>query len=294
MDFLLREILEISYNIFIFVSLKKEFRKNNSCVMSKSVLKWISLFSIVLIMSACKAPEKVLYLQDLNQQLEQTLSQSFNVKIQKDDLLQINIFADNPEVTKPFNLIAQLSSMGTNVSNSDESAYLVDMNGCIELPILGKISVLGLTTQEVKNLIEKRLQKSNLIKNPVITVRILNFKVSVLGEVQRPGVINVKGERITILEALSEAGDLTIQGRRDHVAVIREVNGKRTVNYLDLKSKDIFESPYYYLKQNDVVYVEPNNGKTAQYRNNQVNNVGVWLSVLSSMMSVITLIVTLK
>lgn len=262
--------------------------------MRKNVMKWMSLFCLVLGLAGCKAPEKVLYLQDLNQPLEQALVQTGGMKIQKDDLLQINILANNPEVAKPFNLMAQVSEMGTSSSNPEQTAYLVDASGNIDIPVLGRMTVEGLTTQEVKNAISKQLQEKNLIKDPVITVRILNFKVSVLGEVKNPGVVDVKGERITVLEALSKAGDLTIQGRRDHVAVIREVDGKRTVNYLDLKSKDIFDSPYYYLKQNDVVYVEPNNGRTAQYRNNQVNNVGVWLSVLSSMMSVITLIVTLK
>lgn len=257
-------------------------------------MKWMSLFCLVLGFTGCKAPEKVLYLQDLNQPLEQALVQIGGMKIQKDDLLQINILANNPEVAKPFNLMAQISGMGTSSSNPEQTAYLVDASGNIDIPVLGRMTVEGLTTAEVKNAISKLLQEKNLIKDPVITVRILNFKVSVLGEVKSPGVVDVKGERITILEALSKAGDLTIQGRRDHVAVIREVDGKRTVNYLDLKSKDLFDSPYYYLKQNDVVYVEPNNGRTVQYRNNQVNNVGTWLSVLSSMLSVVTLIVTLK
>lgn len=261
-------------------------------MMRKNVMKWMALLCLVL--AGCKAPEKVLYLQDLNLPLEQPLVQTGGMKIQKDDLLQINILANNPEVAKPFNLMAQISGMGTTSSNPEQTAYLVDASGNIDIPVLGRMTVEGLTTEEVKNAISKQLQEKNLIKDPVITVRILNFKVSVLGEVKNPGVVDVKGERITVLEALSKAGDLTIQGRRDHVAIIREVDGKRTVNYLDLKSKNIFDSPYYYLKQNDVVYVEPNDGRTAQYRNNQVNNVGVWLSVLSSMMSVITLIVTLK
>lgn len=252
------------------------------------------LLLAVVLLAACKAPEKVLYLQDLTQPLEQELKQTDEVKIQKDDLLQIFILSQNPEATKPFNLMSLVSDMGTSSSNQDQYAYLVDANGCIDLPVLGRMKVEGLTTLQVKQQIAEQLMQKNLIKDPVITVRIQNFKVSVLGEVKNPGVVDVKGERLTVLEALSKAGDLTIQGRRDHVAVIREVDGKRTVNYLDLKSKDIFNSPYYYLQQNDVVYVEPNNGKTAQYRNTQVNNVGVWLSVLSSMMSVITLIVTLK
>lgn len=254
---------------------------------------WVLLFAVSFLVS-CKAPEKVLYLQDLTQPMEQALKETEEVKVQKDDLLQIYIFAQNPEAAKPFNTIAMVSEMGTSSSNPEQAAYLVDANGCIDLPVLGRMSVEGKTTQEIKAVIAQQLVQKNLIKEPVISVRILNFKVSVMGEVKNPGIIEVKGERITVLEALSKAGDLTIQGRRDHVAVIREVDGKRTVNYLDLKSKDIFDSPYYYLKQNDVVYVEPNNGRTVQYRNSQVNNVGTWLSVLSSMLSVVTLIVTLK
>lgn len=254
---------------------------------------WFLVMAVSLLVS-CKAPEKVLYLQDLTQPLEQALKTTEEVKVQKDDLLQIYIFAQNAEVARPFNMIAMVSDMANSSSNPEQSAYLVDTDGCIDLPILGKMTVEGKTTQEIKAMIAQQLVQKNLIKDPVVQVRILNFKVSVMGEVKTPGVIEVKGERITVLEALSKAGDLTIQGRRDHVAVIREVDGKRTVNYLDLKSKDIFDSPYYYLKQNDVVYVEPNNGRTVQYRNNQVNNVGTWLSVLSSMLSVITLIVTLK
>lgn len=242
----------------------------------------------------CKAPDKVLYLQDLTQPMEQVLERADEVRVQKDDLLQIYIFAQNMEAAKPFNTLAIISEMGTNSSNIEQAAYLVDAEGDIDLPILGRMSVEGMTTQNIKEKITRELVSRNLIKEPMVTVRIQNFKVSVLGEVKSPGVVDVKGERITVLEALSKAGDLTIQGRRDHVAVIREVDGKRTVNYLDLKSKDIFDSPYYYLKQNDVVYVEPNNGRTVQYRNNQVNNVGTWLSVLSSMLSVVTLIVTLK
>lgn len=258
------------------------------------MVKWMTFLMSVLFFVSCKAPDKVLYFQDIGQSLGHDTVSLEEVKIQKDDLLQVNIFASNPAVAKPFNQIAQIAEMGINISNLDQTAYLVDTDGCIDLPILGKISVAGMTTLEIKRIIAHQLVKKKLIIDPVITVRILNFKVSVLGEVKNPGIIEVKGERLTVLEALSKAGDLTIQGRRDHVAVIREVDGKRTVNYLDLKSKDIFDSPYYYLKQNDVVYVEPNNGRTVQYRNNQVNNVGTWLSVLSSMLSVVTLIVTLK
>lgn len=265
----------------------------NYWLMVKFGKKSMLLLAIISLVS-CKAPEKVLYLQDLTQPIEQALEMVEEVKVQKDDLLQIYIFAQNAEAAKPFNMMAMVSDMGTSSSNPEQTAYLVDAKGCIDLPVLGRMVVEGMTTQQIKEHITRELVTRNLIKEPVVQVRIQNFKISVLGEVKNPGVVDVKGERITVLEVLSKAGDLTIQGRRDHVAVIREVDGKRTVNYLDLKSKEIFDSPYYYLKQNDVVYVEPNDARTVQYRNNQVNNVGTWLSVLSSMLSVVTLIVTLK
>ena len=115
---------------------------------------------------------------------------------------------------------------------------------------------------QVTELIKKRLIEEELIKDPIVTVQFLNFKVSVIGEVGRPGTFDISGDRITLLEALSMAGDLTIYGRRDRVAVIREKDGKRSILYHDLRSSDIFQSPCYYLQQNDIVYVEPNNAKT--------------------------------
>ena len=142
-------------------------------------------------------------------------------------------------------------------------------------------------------LIKKRLIEEELIKDPIVTVQFLNFKVSVIGEVGRPGTFDISGDRITLLEALSMAGDLTIYGRRDRVAVIREKDGKRSILYHDLRSSDIFQSPCYYLQQNDIVYVEPNNAKTGQSRINSNNSVGVWLSGVSVLASITSLLVTM-
>lgn len=247
------------------------------------------------LLSSCFTPKKVLYLQDLAQNMQQELKEDYEAKIKKDDLLQILILTKNAEAAKPFNLSALVQEMSTNSGNNQEqSAYLVDVNGCIDLPVLGRMKVEGMTTQEIKAVITRKLQEQNLIKDPIIQVRIQNFKVLMLGEVKSPGAIEVKGERITLLDAISQAGDLTMQGRRDRVAVIREENGKRTVNYLDLKSKKIFDSPYFYLKQNDVVYVEPNDSKTVQYRSGQMGNVTPWISLVSSILSLATLIVAFK
>ena len=255
---------------------------------------FIWIMALVLFAS-CFTPKKVLYLQDLPQGMEQEIKADYEAKIKKDDLLQILILAQTPEAAKPFNLSALVQEVNsTSTGDQDQYSYLVDINGCIDLPVLGRMQVEGMTTQEVKTVITRKLQEKNLIKNPVVQVRIQNFKVSVLGEVKIPGVVDVKGERITVLEALSKAGDLTMQGRRDRVAVIREENGKRTAHYLDLKSKAVFDSPYFYLKQNDVVYVEPNDAKSVQYRSGQMGNVTPWISLVSSILSLVTLIVAFK
>jgi polysaccharide export outer membrane protein len=171
--------------------------------------------------------------------------------------------------------------------------YLVDKEGNIDFPILGNLKVAGLTRMQLTSLIKNRLINEDLIKDPIITVQFLNFKVSVMGEVARPGSFTINSDRVTLLEALSMAGDLTIYGKRDRVAVIREANGKRTVLFHDLRSSDIFESPCYYLQQNDIVYVEPNKARAGQSEINQNNSVSVWLSAVSILASVAALIVNI-
>lgn len=259
--------------------------------MWKKSLVWVA---VLVLLTSCFTPKKVVYLQDLPQGMEQELKADYEAKIKKDDLLQILILAQTPEAAKPFNLSALVQEMSTGGNDEEQSAYLVDVNGCVDLPVLGRMMVEGMTTREVKAVITRKLQEKNLIKEPVVQVRIQNFKVLMLGEVKSPGAIEVKGERITLLDAISQAGDLTMQGRRDRVAVIREEDGKRTAHYLDLKSKAIFDSPYFYLKQNDVVYVEPNDAKSVQYRSGQMGNVTPWISLVSSILSLVTLIVAFK
>ena len=245
-------------------------------------------------MVSCAAPERVLYFQDLDAGLQQEIAQSYEIKIRKDDLLGITVSARNAEMAIPFNLPATAYTMeATSSSGGAQLGYQVDVDGYIAFPQLGKIQVEGMTRKELAQYITNQLEQQKLLQDPVVTVTFQNFKVSVLGEVKTPRVINVKSDRITVLEALAEAGDLNIQAKRDRVAVIREAEGKRTVHYLDLRSSNLLQSPYYYLQQNDVVYVEPNNAKTIQSRSTQVTSVGTWVSVFSSIMSVATLIVTL-
>lgn len=264
----------------------------NKLCMKKT--KWTSWLLLILVLTGCAAPERVLYFQDLDKGLQQNIEQSYEIKIRKDDLLGITVSARNPELAIPFNLPATAYTMEAKTSSGgSQLGYQVDAEGCIHFPQLGRISVEGKTRKELAEYITKELEQKNYLQDPVVTVTFQNFKVSVLGEVKTPRVIDVKSDRITVLEALAEAGDLGIQAKRDRVAVIREADGKRTVHYLDLRSSDLLQSPYYYLQQNDVVYVEPNNARTIQNRSTQVTSVGTWVSVFSSIMSVTTLIVTL-
>lgn len=249
---------------------------------------------MVVLLAACSAPKEVLYLQDISLIKEEAIDKSYEVIIHKDDLLAIIVNSKDPELALPFNMpLVSYQIGGQNVSQQRLVGYLVNQDGNIDFPILGEIHVEGLTRMQVTELIKKRLIEEELIKDPIVTVQFLNFKVSVIGEVGRPGTFDISGDRITLLEALSMAGDLTIYGRRDRVAVIREKDGKRSILYHDLRSSEIFQSPCYYLQQNDIVYVEPNNAKTGQSRINSNNSVGVWLSGVSVLASITSLLVTM-
>lgn len=260
----------------------------------KLSLQLVSLF-FVLLLTACTSSKKILYLQDVQPLKQQDIENQYEVKIHNDDLLAIMVNSKNPELALPFNLPLVSYQVGYQSGyNQRILGYLVDSDGDIDFPILGKIHVAGMTRKELTGYLKQRLIDEDYIKDPIVTVQFLNFKISVMGEVNRPGSFDISSDRITLLEALSKAGDLTIYGRRDRVAVIREVDGVRTILYHDLRSSDIFQSPCYYLQQNDIVYVEPNKAKTGQSRINQNNSVSVWTSVISVLTSIVTLILVAK
>ncbi len=262
-------------------------------IMNTKILNYLLLCTTTLLM-ACSAPKEILYLQDISLIKEEPIDKNYEVIIHKDDLLAIIVNSKDPELALPFNMPLISYQIGSqNVGQQRLVGYLVNQDGNIDFPILGEIHVEGLTRMQVTELIKKRLISEELIKDPIVTVQFLNFKVSVIGEVGRPGTFDISGDRITLLEALSMAGDLTIYGRRDRVAVIREKDGKRSILYHDLRSSDIFQSPCYYLQQNDIVYVEPNKAKTGQSRINSNNSVGVWLSGVSVLASITSLLVTM-
>lgn len=255
--------------------------------------------TIIILLSACTSPKKILYLQDVDAYKTQNIENTYQVLIHQDDLLAIMVNSRNPELALPFNMPMVTYQLGTEGSTNSYGqqrvlGYLVDENGDIDFPILGKLHVDGLTRLELTNLIKNKLMQADLIKDPIVTVQFLNFKISVMGEVARPGSFTINSDRVTLLQALSMAGDLTIYGRRDRVAVIRENNNVRTILYHDLRSADIFDSPCYYLQQNDIVYVEPNKARAGQSGINQNNSASVWLSSISIIASIAALIVNLS
>ena len=213
---------------------------------------------------SCSAYKQVPYFQDAELNSVLPIQNYSPLTVQKNDILGINITSLNPEASAIFNN----NLTRTNGSNFDLSpinpvlGYLVDQKGNITLPLLGETNVAGMTTSEVQ---QKILAKaSSLLKEANVTVRILNFKVSVLGDVEHPGVFPVTNERLTVTEALALAGDLNITAKRSSLMLIREIDGQRTVIPIDLTSKDTYTSNNYYLKNNDVIYVQPGKTKYAQ------------------------------
>jgi polysaccharide biosynthesis/export protein len=222
-------------------------------------------------------PQKVVYLDNIGDaEIAKTIDDLEPV-IQKNDLLSITVSSPNPAATQVFNP-ANNSSQATG--------YLVNQQGFIEFPLLGAIKAAGLTKKQLRENIAKTIVQNQLLIDPVVIVRYLNYKVTVLGEVAKPSVITVSDERISLLEALGLAGDMTIFARRDNVLVIREEAGKRITKRLDLTSRDLFNSPYYYLKSNDIVYVEPGKVKAAT-----ASNARQWLPVILSTLSFVSVLI---
>ncbi len=242
--------------------------------------------SIVLLglISSCAPNKSILYLQD-PQNLNPTLQSYANV-IQPDDNVLITITADEPVLAAPFNnLYLNEKSTESKITNDAMLGYLVDVNGEIDFPRIGKVKIGGLTRIEAESKIKNLIKP--YINNPGINLRILNFKISVLGEVIRPGSQTITSDRITLLEALSNAGDLTIYGKRNQIMILREVEGVRSMQQVDITTTDFIDSPYYYLAHNDVVYVTPN--KTRVNASVIGPNLTVGLSALTLLISIITL-----
>jgi polysaccharide export outer membrane protein len=254
------------------------------------LMKHFFYLSLVLILfSSCKAYKQVAYFQGLEEHggLEEAIKNYSTLKIQKDDMLAITVASMNSEASALFNLGASVgtSSGGSSSPSSTPTGYLVDQTGSIQLPFLGKIKVEGLSTTEIGKLLEDELKQ--YLKDPIVTARLTNFKISILGDVTTPGVYPVQGERISLVEALSMAGDLSITGMRKNVLLIRENNGKREFVRLDLNDKNIFNSPYYYLRPNDALYIQPSSAKYAGV-DNTTRNLSFLLSTVSILLVIFT------
>ena len=270
----------------------------------KSLLKnALAFFVAVMAMSfcSCNSSKDVLYFQDLKAGESVAMAAiPVPVTVRPDDKISIVVNSRDPQLMALFHLPRvnkQMSTVGqassTNVSNGqDVMGYTVDSRGEIDFPVLGKIKVEGKTREEIGAYIKNELIAKNLVKDPIVTVEFMNLCVSVLGEVNSPGRYGIDRDKTTIIDALSMAGDLTINGNRNNVTVLRQDGDVQRVYAIDLTSgRDIYSSPAYYLQQNDVIYVEPNEMRARQstVNGNTIRSASFWISITSLVMSIVVL-----
>lgn len=216
--------------------------------------KFIILLLLSVIITSCRTQKDLLYFQNVNDVINNTPELYTDPGIQTGDALTIIVSAFNPELARPFNLQPEGVSSGQQGAQNS-SAYVVSSNGEIELPMLGTISVIGKTRQELAAYLEGKI--SDYIENPIVNVRYLNYRVTMLGEFNRPGIVTSESEKLNIIEAIAKSGDMTNYAIRDSIMLIRTVDGKRTKAFINLEDANIINSDYYYLRQNDVIYAMP-------------------------------------
>lgn len=261
--------------------------------MHKSILHLLVLCAVALAGVSCVTQKQLTYLSDANPDIADTINASFvpqsEIVIRSGDALNIFVSALDQEAVTPYNLPMVVFARPGEQQLSTTPAmqyYIVDEEGNIDFPVLGKLHVAGLRRNEVEIFLKGKLEAQVL--NPTVHVNLVNAKVSVMGEVNHPGQVSLVSGRMTILEALAAAGDLTPYGRREDVLLTREVDGKLQIARLNLRSADLYTSPYYYVQQNDVIYVSPN-----KVRAISSTNAGLWFSMVSSLASAATVIVTI-
>jgi len=222
--------------------------------MINKFIKFLLLSLLILgFLASCATKKEVVYFQDALDYETIVSDNTANNKFKINDIVSITISTLDAEASVPFNIFRGVQEGGMRPEQMD---YIVDKNGEIDFPVIGNIKIADLTPQETKEMLKEELK--TYLKNPIINIRLKNFRVTVLGQVNRPGTYQVNGEQITVLEAIGLAGDLNIKGMRENVLIIRDFNGAKVYHRIDLTSKDVFSSPNYYLTQNDIVYVEPN------------------------------------
>lgn len=257
-------------------------------------IKSILLMAVcAVVMASCTSYKNVPYLQNAEEIMAaQAELPLYDAKIMPKDLLTVTVNTSDPEAAAPFNMTVQtaqnLAVSRTSYSQPVLQQYLVNNEGCIDFPVLGTLKVGGLTKNEAEDMIREKL-KPYLKEVPIVTVRMSNYKISVLGEVARPGTFTVSNEKVNVLEALAMAGDLTIWGMRDNVKLVREdAAGKREIIELDLTNAEIITSPYYYLQQNDILYISPN--KTKAKNSDVGQSTSLWFSATSILVSLASLL----
>ena len=256
----------------------------------------LSLCFCILLMASCTSYKNVPYLQNPEAVNDfQEILPMYDAKIMPKDLLTITVNTSDPEASAPYNLVVQTSmNAGRSSSLTQQPTlqqYLVSNEGTIDFPVLGRLNVLGLTKGEAEDLIREKLAP-HFTETPIVTVRMSNYKISVLGEVAKPGTFTVSNEKVNILEALAMAGDLTVWGVREDVKLIREdAVGKRQIVSLNLNNADIVTGPYYYLQQNDILYVTPNETKA---KNSDIGqSTSLWFSATSILISIANLLINI-
>lgn len=246
----------------------------------------LAVFILPLLFSSCMSKKKIVYLQgsqDFN-----NISTNYEPIIQNDDRISIKITTLEPEAALPFNIenVLNNANNSNSVNNNSISSYLVDGKGTIDFPVIGTISISGFTIDQVKTMLKEKL--AVYLKDPVINIRLLNFKVTVLGDVASPGIKAFSSNRVTLFDALGASGDLSIFGKRNNILLVRDFQGVKTFNRIDITKADFVNSSFYYLDQNDVVYVE---ARKAKIDANALPNLGLIISVVSFLTTMLFLVI---
>lgn len=251
--------------------------------MVDSLQKFTLLFLIIISVSSCATKDEVVYFENAKSLNGKENLLEYEPHIEKNDVLRINVSSSsvNEEITKPFRMNTQGNQSSGGGQNLSLTGYLVSPKGTINFPVLGTIEVKGLTRTQIQQKLERQI--AEYVRDPVVDVRIVNFSVTVLGEVGSPGRVQITDGRITIPELLAMSGDISYTGKRQNIMIIREENGVKNVGYVDMTDSDLFDSPYFYLKQNDLVYVEPTYSrmKSAGFFGSPGSILGLVSSVLS-------------
>ena len=246
---------------------------------------FISILILGILLTSCASKEDVVYFQNTGNFETIVGKNDFTPKFKVDDLVSIHVSTLDNEASVPFNLFRGASEGGITPEQVD---YLIDKEGEIDFPVVGKIKISGLSPEETRVLIRERL--SEYLKDPIINIRLMNFRITVLGEVNAPGTYPVNSEKVTILQAIGLAGDLTIKGQRENVMVIRDFDGTKVYRRIDLTKKEALNSPVYYLTQNDVVYIEPN--QSAVQSSQLDNRATILVSIFSVLITSTVIILT--